>query len=206
MTRNDPTASRILISRTPGPMVCIASSRPLGTLAVPDRFDDLLRVAPSPGRLVDRQANFHETRQVCDPPSPFLYTIFCIYDQTPSITWSKKSSVSVTGGPWRRSENVGFDAVLCATVPVLSEDGPAIRLKNKNLQNHVSGCGNRGGKIIAPANGYFGLRSAVTVEVLGSMTASMNFRPVSGMVFSWSSGMPSVFIFSLSLAFSPLEK
>jgi hypothetical protein len=43
----------------------------------------------------------------------------------------------MTGGTWRRSENVAFDAVSCATVPVLSEGGPAKWLKNKNLQNHL---------------------------------------------------------------------
>ena len=43
----------------------------------------------------------------------------------------------MTGGPWHRSENVAFDAVSCATVPVLSEGGPAKWLKNKNLQNHL---------------------------------------------------------------------
>jgi hypothetical protein len=43
----------------------------------------------------------------------------------------------VTGGPWHRSENVAFDAVSCATVPVSSEGGPAKWLKNKNLQNHL---------------------------------------------------------------------
>jgi hypothetical protein len=36
-----------------------------------------------------------------------------------------------------RSENVAFDAFSCATVPVLSEGGPAKWLKNKNLQNHL---------------------------------------------------------------------
>jgi hypothetical protein len=39
--------------------------------------------------------------------------------------------------PWHRSENVAFDAFSCATVPVLSEGGPAKWLKNKNLQNHL---------------------------------------------------------------------
>jgi hypothetical protein len=43
----------------------------------------------------------------------------------------------VTGGTWRRSENVAFDAISCATVPVSSEGGPAKWLKNKNLQNHL---------------------------------------------------------------------
>jgi hypothetical protein len=42
----------------------------------------------------------------------------------------------VTGGPWHRSENVAFDSVSCATVPSLSEGGPAKWLKNKNLLNH----------------------------------------------------------------------
>jgi hypothetical protein len=36
-----------------------------------------------------------------------------------------------------RSENVAFDAVTCATVPILSEGGPAKWLKNKNLSNHL---------------------------------------------------------------------
>jgi hypothetical protein len=36
-----------------------------------------------------------------------------------------------------RSENVAFDAVSCATVPVLSEGEPAKWLKNKNLQSHL---------------------------------------------------------------------
>jgi hypothetical protein len=36
-----------------------------------------------------------------------------------------------------RSENVAFDAFSCATVPVLSEGGPAKWLKNKNLQNRL---------------------------------------------------------------------
>ena len=35
--------------------------------------------------------------------------------------------------PWHRSENETFGAVSCATVPVLSEGGPAKWLKNKNL-------------------------------------------------------------------------
>ena len=35
-----------------------------------------------------------------------------------------------------RSENVAFDAFSCATVPVLSESGPANLLKNKNHSNH----------------------------------------------------------------------
>ena len=35
--------------------------------------------------------------------------------------------------PWHRSENVAFDAFSCATVPSLSEGGPAKWLKNKNL-------------------------------------------------------------------------
>ena len=35
--------------------------------------------------------------------------------------------------PWHRSENVAFDAFSRATVPVLSEGGPAKWLKNKNL-------------------------------------------------------------------------
>jgi len=38
---------------------------------------------------------------------------------------------------WHRSENVAFDAVSRAAVPVLSEGGPAKWLKNKNLQNHL---------------------------------------------------------------------
>jgi hypothetical protein len=37
---------------------------------------------------------------------------------------------------WHRSENVALDAFSCATVPVLSEGGPAKWLKNKNLPNH----------------------------------------------------------------------
>jgi hypothetical protein len=43
----------------------------------------------------------------------------------------------MTGGPRHRSENVAFDAVSCATVPVLREGGPAKWLKNKNLQIHL---------------------------------------------------------------------
>jgi hypothetical protein len=43
----------------------------------------------------------------------------------------------MTGGPRHRSENVAFDAVSCATVPVLREGGPAKWLKNKNLPNHL---------------------------------------------------------------------
>jgi hypothetical protein len=35
-----------------------------------------------------------------------------------------------------RSENVAFDAFSCATVPVLSEGGPAKWLKIKNLSIH----------------------------------------------------------------------
>ena len=31
----------------------------------------------------------------------------------------------MTGGTWRRSENVAFHAVSCATVPISSEGGPA---------------------------------------------------------------------------------
>jgi hypothetical protein len=34
---------------------------------------------------------------------------------------------------WHRSKNVAFDAVSCATVPSLSEGGPAKWLKNKNV-------------------------------------------------------------------------
>jgi hypothetical protein len=41
------------------------------------------------------------------------------------------------GQAWQRSENVALDAFSCATVPVLSEGGPAKWLKNKNLQNHL---------------------------------------------------------------------
>jgi hypothetical protein len=37
------------------------------------------------------------------------------------------------GDTWQRSENVALDAISCATVPVLSEGGPAKWLKNKNL-------------------------------------------------------------------------
>jgi hypothetical protein len=43
----------------------------------------------------------------------------------------------MTGGTWHRSENVAFDAVSCATVPVLSKGGPAKWLKNKNLENRL---------------------------------------------------------------------
>ena len=39
----------------------------------------------------------------------------------------------VDGGDWHRSENVALDAFSCATVPVLSEGGPAKWLKNKSL-------------------------------------------------------------------------
>ena len=35
-----------------------------------------------------------------------------------------------------RSENVAFDAISCAAVPVSSEGGPAKWLKNKNLSDH----------------------------------------------------------------------
>jgi hypothetical protein len=48
--------------------------------------------------------------------------------QTLSITWSRELSVSMTGGPRHRSENVAFDAVSCATVPVLrTSPHPAAR-------------------------------------------------------------------------------
>src|SRR6202041_3174751 len=93
-----------------------------------------------PGRLADHQANFPETRRFCDPSSSFLYTIFCIHGQTLSITWSRGPSVSMTGVIWHRSENIAFDPVSCATVPVSSEGGPAKWLKNKNLQNHLCDC------------------------------------------------------------------
>ena len=43
----------------------------------------------------------------------------------------------VDGDDWHRSENVALDAFSCATVPVLSEGGPAKWLKIKNLQNHL---------------------------------------------------------------------
>jgi hypothetical protein len=36
----------------------------------------------------------------------------------------------------KRSKYVAFGAFSCATVPVLSEGGPAKLLKNKNLSNH----------------------------------------------------------------------
>ena len=39
--------------------------------------------------------------------------------------------------PNQRIKNVAFTAFLCATVPVLSEGGPAKWLKNKNLSNHL---------------------------------------------------------------------
>jgi hypothetical protein len=42
------------------------------------------------------------------------------------------------GDAGHRSGNVAFDAFSCATVPVLSEGGPAKWLKNKNLLNHLS--------------------------------------------------------------------
>jgi hypothetical protein len=42
-------------------------------------------------------------------------------------------SVSMTGVTWHPGENAAFDAASCATVPVLSEGGPAKWLKNKNL-------------------------------------------------------------------------
>jgi hypothetical protein len=38
--------------------------------------------------------------------------------------------------PNQRSKNVAFGAFSCATVPVLSEGGPAKLLKNKNLSSH----------------------------------------------------------------------
>ena len=57
--------------------------------------------------------------------------------QTRSIIWSKEPLSIYDGGTWHRSENVAFDAVSCATVPVLSEGGPAKWLKNKNLSNHL---------------------------------------------------------------------
>ena len=41
--------------------------------------------------------------------------------------------VYYTHGQQQRSKNVAFDALSCATVPVLSEGGPAKWLKNKNL-------------------------------------------------------------------------
>jgi hypothetical protein len=41
------------------------------------------------------------------------------------------------GEAWHCSENVAFDAFSCATVPVLSEGGPAKWLKNNSLSNHL---------------------------------------------------------------------
>jgi hypothetical protein len=45
--------------------------------------------------------------------------------------------ILVDGQRGHRSKNVAFHAFSCATVPVLSEGGPAKWLKNKNLLNHL---------------------------------------------------------------------
>jgi hypothetical protein len=42
-------------------------------------------------------------------------------------------AILTDAGPNHRSENVAFDAVSCATVPISNEGGPAKWLKIKNL-------------------------------------------------------------------------
>ena len=55
--------------------------------------------------------------------------IYCVQQVLPGCVVRQRFD---RAGTEHRSENVAFDAVSCATVPVLSEGGPAKWLKNKN--------------------------------------------------------------------------
>jgi len=110
-----------------------------------------------------------------------------------------------------RSENVAFDAFSCATVPVLSEGGPAKWLKNKNLQNHLCDYepgGREFESLRARAKfAYFGLNIPVICRLDRLNTTSRGrVRPVKGRVSAWSVAIPSACMRFLSYFFSTPEK